>query len=800
MRTRSQPISPGGFQSLDDKPRRRRATRSASVTEEPEPTEQTTTAIQPKPAASNRPGRPRKGTTSKKTARKSKVAQSHAPAPEESSSVPTEQLEASTAERPLEMQDLEPSTNTSHLPNGTPSRRDRLLGPRQATPIARRSRASYSDISSRRRKDAGGRVAQTLFRLPDLVDQALTAEPTTPGRRAFVTEDAATAVAFPSTPAQNQTTPTAPKTAPAAGQRAEPGASASTPRSWSRWIFNSVSRRWSTIRGRIGPRNPDDAEPEADEEAAADEEVEPPTTPTATSTAVVAVEPADTLVPSGSVPRRMRKRAKSNYTYSLRPAGFSEELLTSCYSRMRTTPANTDDDDSKKRKREPSPESIPNPPGCSYGLNDEFFEFDSDDEKWAEEEQARRDALAQETAPSAAKKQRVDNPQPKRRRHVLHQSTPRKAEERPGYNANRPTRLYQATDLSAVESSEFLSEGENGPYVTQNRIDNRNTAPIVVTNPHGTFRTPGWDSSSDPVMEETPFAPPRHEAEASSPANGMFSNPGFPSSPPEIYTLSPDLRETLNRNGIPQTRRRIFPYPHAMDATLSYTEADLMNEEASPSTSGPGNETQDPNDDNTTDATRDASTQAIDPSPLSRARNKAEQFKPKTPSRLREAHRFPSSTPNSTASPSYLKDLKSTPSLFSDPMSMDGSSYLKPAVSASGSATPSATPSAAPATPVDAPTISRAATTAGSASLASAQNPPTSTNNSLVGLDFSDIGPDWLRYECPSGSLNQLMWPNPTEITEVLHSEAKPTVSLKWEQRNQEAVNCWLQQIESESS
>ncbi|KAJ5092913.1 hypothetical protein N7456_008774 [Penicillium angulare] len=793
MRTRSQPISPGGFQSLDDKPRRRRATRSASVTE---PTEPTTTDSQPKPAATNRPGRPRKGTTSKKNARKSKVAQSHAPAPEESSSAPTQQLEASTTERPLEMQDLEPSANTSHPPNGTPSRRDRLLGPRQATPIARRSRASYSDISSRRRKDAGGRVAQTLFRLPDLVDQALTAEPTTPGRRAFVAEDAATAVAFPTTPAQNQTTPTAPKTAPAGGSGANSEADATSSRSWSRWIFNSVSRRWSTIRGRIGPRNADDAEPEADEEAAADEAVEPPTTPTGTSTAVVAVEPAETPVPSGSVPRRMRKRTKSNYSYSLRPAGFSEELLTSCYSRMRTTPAKTDDDESKKRKRESSPDSIPNPPGCSYGLNDEFFEFDSDDEEWAVEEQARRDALAQENAPSAAKKQRVDDPQPKRRRHVLHQNTPRKAEDRPGYNANRRTRLYQPTDLSVIESSEFLSEGEHGPHVTQNRIDNRNTAPIVVTNPHGTFRTPGWDSSSDPIMEETPSAPPHHEAGASSPANGMFGTPGFPSSPPEIDTLSPDMRETIRRNGISKTRRRIFPFSDATDANLSYIEADMMNQEVTPSTPGP--------DDSTTDATGEDSTQAIDPSPLSRARNKAEQFKPKTPSRLREAHRFPSSTPTSAASAPHLKDLKSTPSLFSDPMSTDGSSYFKPAVSVNGSAAPSTTPSATPptkpATPIEAPAISRAAITAGSAPLTSVQNISTSTSNSIVGLDFSHIGPDWLTCECPSGSLNQLLWPSPTEITEVLHPEAQTTVSLKWEQHNQEAVNCWLQQIESESS
>lgn len=57
-RTRSQPLSPGGYQSLDDLPPRRRATRSASSAEP-------TTEAQPEPPKTRKP-RAKKGTTTKK--------------------------------------------------------------------------------------------------------------------------------------------------------------------------------------------------------------------------------------------------------------------------------------------------------------------------------------------------------------------------------------------------------------------------------------------------------------------------------------------------------------------------------------------------------------------------------------------------------------------------------------------------------------------------------------------------------------------------------------------------------------
>lgn len=45
--------------------------------------------------------------------------------------------------------------------------------------------------------------------------------------------------------------------------------------------------------------------------------------------------------------------------------------------------ASSDDRSGKKRKREPSPDTIPNPPGCSYGMDLDYFYFDTSDEEEA---------------------------------------------------------------------------------------------------------------------------------------------------------------------------------------------------------------------------------------------------------------------------------------------------------------------------------------------------------------------------------------------------------------------------------
>ncbi|KAF3387061.1 hypothetical protein F1880_000246 [Penicillium rolfsii] len=154
-----------------------------------------------------------------------------------------------------------------------------------------------------------------------------------------------------------------------------------------------------------------------------------------------------------------------------------------------------------------------------------------------------------------------------------------------------------------------------------------------------------------------------------------------------------------------------------------------------------------------------------DPSPLSRARNKAELFKPKTPSRLRESTRIPSSnmsTPSAIglSSPSFLgASLNSSP-YRSDPMSIDGSSYLLDVE----------TP------PIDAPV------TTTEARLSDAR--PNIAVNSMA----QDVA--WLLETLPNGNFADLQWPARRSLVEVLgmKPEAQAIADKCWEENGSEAV------------
>jgi hypothetical protein len=89
--------------------------------------------------------------------------------------------------------------------------------------------------------------------------------------------------------------------------------------------------------------------------------------------------------------RASRATQRKKYSYDLDPRGFDPALL----ARMRAGSSNPphkpvparpeqvqahEDDEPKKRKRQPSPDVIPHPPGCSYGFDPDYFIYDEDDE------------------------------------------------------------------------------------------------------------------------------------------------------------------------------------------------------------------------------------------------------------------------------------------------------------------------------------------------------------------------------------------------------------------------------------
>jgi hypothetical protein len=285
------------------------------------------------------------------------------------------------------------------------------------------SRKTYADRTRRRQIEANGRIDRTIFRLPELLAQ----------QRA----DAAAKTARLS-PNSDDTIPpmTPPPTAPA------PAAAATQPNtSWRRWMFDSVTRRWTSLWGgtpaeeaaeqRIGKSCTHEIHFNSSRHVSVEEpqtphaqniSSDPPASaPSAYYAARSRQENPDTVTPQQTGNPRVRRRTQArpyypSRRYDLYPRGFDEALLDRCFAgstapgdrKVPAPPEQTqshekekEKDSSNKRKRQPSPDVIPNPPGCSYGLHDDYFTYDDDDEAWAAEEQARRDAA--KTSPSSKK-------------------------------------------------------------------------------------------------------------------------------------------------------------------------------------------------------------------------------------------------------------------------------------------------------------------------------------------------------------------------------------------------------------
>ncbi|KAJ5574092.1 uncharacterized protein N7459_008519 [Penicillium hispanicum] len=671
----------------------------------------------------------------------------------------------------------------------SPARGSQVLGPQQATPI-RRSRFTYFDISRRRRTEANGRLDHTLYRLPDLLAQnEVNAEAPTSDRQQIVaTEGAGSSIARPVTPERAPLG--APMTAPAAGATTAPSPESSP--SWSRWIFNSVSRRWTNIRDRLGARPAEEREaPQAGLPTPVAEVNPAASTPTPASPSAETIaqeQPLSTVGESTTPTRRARSSSrtrtrKPTRSYTLFSPGYSQEVLDGCYRRttssgpasnkksqisqsaetsQATQTSSTEEDESKKRKRPPSPDQIPNPPGCSYGMHDDYFTFTEEEEAFLIEEAARKAAEAEkkalaESAPPVAKKQRVNEPQQRRRLATTRQTTVRPTtstvsaslqspSKRPGFVPNA-RQTYQVPELSPIESAGSLSD-INSSNVAQPQAANPNTPTTrIITNPHGTFRTPGWFSSSDDTDSgyeaeadaadndltdtqiNTPAVQTHHAHTSDAQSTRVITNPhGTFRTPGWFSSSSSSGEDTVDPSPCPNLRQ----HPHRALESLGHPSSSF-NEEPLEALINPA----------LTDSINEAPAPDDDPSPLSRARNKAEQFKPKTPSRLREAHRFSSST-TSVPSPSFVGAITSTPFYKGDP-----ASYL-----------------------------------------ASPLGDSMSLDNSSVAPNPKWIKDDWLYQVCPTGDLCQLHWPVPAGLTEDRAPDSHLTQLLD-EKKAENAVGAW---------
>ncbi|KAJ5519634.1 hypothetical protein N7463_000087 [Penicillium fimorum] len=256
-------------------------------------------------------------------------------------------------------------------------------------------RRTYADRARRREAERDGRIDRTIYRFPQLLAQqgedarsgnsnppeSHASEETTPrGNR--VVSFSSLPSALP--PNQNQNE-----------NQNRPG--------WRQWIFSSVTGLW---RRDNAPQNAETSQVAEPQHPTGNDSLSSVATPQS-------APPSSSLVPQRNFesptprPRIAESRTshsrltasarapqigkRKKYSYDLDPPGFDPELL----ARMRARKSNPEDlqpvtspeqvrarydNESKKRKRSPSPDVIPHPPGCSYGFDPDYFIYDDDDD------------------------------------------------------------------------------------------------------------------------------------------------------------------------------------------------------------------------------------------------------------------------------------------------------------------------------------------------------------------------------------------------------------------------------------
>ncbi|CAG7917738.1 unnamed protein product [Penicillium olsonii] len=445
-----------------------------------------------------------------------------------------------------------------------------------------RPRTTYADRTRRRQAEVGGRIHSTMFRVPEYLAQKSADARSAPPPNDTESQDQTTAAPASALPLEDHTPAATP------GAPSSPG--------WGRWMVDGVSRRLTGLVSRQSSpqrgntlHNPNHEQRQVQHEAGPDHHnrnvningtsssasAQPSIRDSATST-TLAVK-GSKQDPSQGATAGSRNRYGG---YDLFGAGFTAEQRARWH--INTAPAPTssvstapitaatnaapapvqphtpahEEPVSSKRKRQPTPEVIPNPPGCSYGLNDDYFIY-SDDEWDAQEASGANIAPGME--PSSSKK-------------VSAQRSP---------NSNKQGQ-------SKTPDSSSRPEKRASKRARVERPPNFNHA--------GHFEVPY--SSSD-----TSGSPQSNQR----------------SSPPTNQRSSPQSN---------QSSSSLSRFPRDGGSDVSVDDVDQQRHQAQ-STPRKGQEF--------------SKTSPPDTELIKRARKQAEQYKPKTPSRLRAAHRFSSS-------------------------------------------------------------------------------------------------------------------------------------------------------------
>ncbi|KAJ5404656.1 hypothetical protein N7465_005940 [Penicillium sp. CMV-2018d] len=359
--------------------------------------------------------------------------------------------------------------NRSSEVDATPSKRHKLTlqtPPGFENRPRGSSRRTYADRARRREAERNGRIDSTIYRVPELLAQQ--------------GEDARSGNSTPlASPANEETAPHGNRIVPFSSL---PSALPPTPNQnqnrtgWGQWFFNSVTGLWR--RGNVPqtaevPQVADPHRPMGNESSASvstpssappSSSVMPPRNFESPTPRPRAAQPNSRLTASARAPRVSQRR---QYDYDLYPRGFDQALL----ERMRVGEEDIAgleipnslaelraicERESKKRKREPSPDVIPHPPGCSYGFDPAYFEIP---EHLLTGEQGPQDTTAkQATVSDAPKEEHVS----KRARQATVSDAPEDEEVSERVREDTTTKRPTPSDASEEEHVSQRVRSDNG--------------------------------------------------------------------------------------------------------------------------------------------------------------------------------------------------------------------------------------------------------------------------------------------------------------------------------------------------
>ncbi|PYH82882.1 hypothetical protein BO82DRAFT_58747 [Aspergillus uvarum CBS 121591] len=389
----------------------------------------------------------------------------------------------------------------------------------------------------------------------------------------------------------------------------------------------------------------------------------------------------------------------------------------------------------KKRKRAPSPDVIPNPPGCSYGMYEDYFVISDDEEEEEEEEEEDEEPALPQSEP---KKQdvkgksairsllRSERPASKKVRFdASPQDTPSKLRMKPRATDPYTGQHFVGMDLSGESDNSSSSLPPNtAPQAEQSTVyPDPRSRPGFVPNRDGTFETPYSDTSSDASEEDTPapgFVPNR---------DGTFETPCSDTSSEALEDEATGF--VPNRAGTFETPYSDSPSEPSASTLESVPDTQTISPIEAPSQPHVTEST-------SSEETRVTPQQALVPpttpakvedDALARVRLQAEKYKPKTPSGLRTASRYSSPL-----------TLATTPDTVSAPI---------------------ATPSTVP-VPV--------------------ASPERASSAEDFGNDQFARDAQWLYENCPTGDLSELVWPEAESYEDMgFSAEAVRIANEMWD-------------------